>query len=126
MHAVGIGISVVHIGADSRFVLVEADEAVAAGNFAVVGHVEIDETVAADVVAMAGLVEADEPVAAGIVALAGSVDLGDTVALSGLGSGGTAVSVDLAVRADNVVLGIVGSVDTVAQYSPVTVAGMAA
>lgn len=122
-----IGISAVHIGADSRFVLVEADEAVAAGIVAVAGFDEPDEIVAADIVAVAGLVEVDEIVAADVVAVAGFVEFADTVAQSGLVDfDDTAVSVDPAVGSDNDELDIVGSADTVAQYSPVLAAEIAA
>ena len=52
VHAVVIGISAVRIGVDSRFVHVEADEAVAAGIVALADFVEF-----ADTVELSGLVE---------------------------------------------------------------------
>lgn len=52
VHAVVIGSSAARIGADSRFVLVEADETVAAGIVALAGSVEF-----ADTAELLGLVE---------------------------------------------------------------------
>ena len=74
-----VGIFAVQTGADSRFVLVEADETVAAGNIALAGFVEF-----ADTVALSGLVDcADTAVSAGLAALA------DNAVLGIVGSAGT-------------------------------------